>query len=1649
MLRKKIKQIHIALIISMLLVTPFLGIYIPLTNFSTTSGTPNISPVDMTYYDRFMDLFSDIQTKGYLSPDGVPYHSVETLLVEAPDYGHMTTSEAFSFLTWLGATYGRLTGDWSYYKDAWTTTEQYIIPDISTDQPGVGTYPPDSPAQYAPEGDVPSDYPVLGDANAPTGIDPIGSELSSTYGAGIYQMHWLLDVDNWYGYGNNGDGVSKNSYINTYQRGPQESVWETVPQPSWEDFSWGTPNGGFLPLFGEFGTPSQQWRYTSASDADARQVQASYWALKWAQEQGVENEITTETEKAAKMGDFLRYTMFDKYFRPIGVQDGTAAGTGYDSAHYLLSWYASWGGDVGGAWSWRIGSSHSHQGYQNVMAAYALTNEASMRPSSPNGYNDWQTSLERQLEFYEYLQSAEGGIAGGVTNSWNGRYDQYPTGISTFYDMAYDWQPVYHDPPSNSWFGFQTWSMERVIEYYLETGNARAKAISEKWVDWAIDNVILNADGTFQVPSTMEWSGQPDTWTGTSTGNPNLHVTVDHGDPTGVDIGVAACLAKALIKYAAATQKWDGVAYESARNTSKEIIDRMWTLYRDDLGIAAPETRGDYSRFNDEVYIPTDYTGVNAQGATLQNGMTFIEMRPKYLEDPDWQRVSDAINAGEDPEMLYHRFWAQADVAMANAMYHILFVEEEPIDRPQAPTGLIANVIDPNRIDLSWDANTEPDVTNYRVYRTTNPGVTPSSSNMIATISSTSYSDINTLPSTDYYYIITAVNDLDVESIPSIEISVSTPTSNGWITNARGINLGNALEAPNEGEWGVTIQESYFQLIKDEGFDVIRIPIKFSGHASTTAPYTIDSAFMNRVDEVVNWALAHDFITIIDMHHYEEIMSDPAGNRDRFIGLWEQIATHFQNAPDNLYFELLNEPNDALTSDLWNQYLIDGINIVRETNPNRLLLIGPTFWNNIQDLQYLSIPANDPNIIATFHYYNPFEFTHQGAPWVDGSDAWLGTTWTGTASEQAAVRSDLDTAVAWAEANNRELFLGEFGANIRAPYDSRVAWTTFVAREAEARGISWAYWEFCADDFGAYRQETQSWDQGILEALIPSGGDIDPPSTPTGLTATAISSSQINLNWNDNTESDLANYRVYRSTSASGTYTYISQTTTSSYSSTGLSASTTYYYKVSAVDTSSNESPQTSYVSATTLPGGGEDTTLRAQYLCGNTASTTQDIRAQIQILNDGPVDVSLTDITIRYWFTSEPALNDLTYSCDYAAIGSSGITTSFGDLGDIQYLETTFTSSATVPTWLGGDGSSNSLPVDANTGDIQNRIGRNSNVDFDQTNDYSFDASMSTYADAPQITVYYQDELVWGTEPPIGPISDPPSTNSPADVSIQVGQTGNSITWTATDDNPTTYSITQDGIQVDSGSWTSSQPITISVDGLSAGTYTYICTVSDGDGQSDSDSVTVSVTDLSIDGGEVWFSTVITQQVGNVFTTEIYVDTGSQNLGAYGFEIIWDQNILIVQGENDGVAAGADGFLAAANVDNNAGTMMVSGFEATGAGPNSQLHLLTITWEAVGAGNSVLDLTIETLVDSDTNTIGNPNAIDGSVVVEQYQNGDVNHDDMVDIVDALLIAQYYVELNPQPFYPEQADVNGDGVIDIIDALLVAQAYVGLIELPP
>jgi endoglucanase len=169
---------------------------------------------------------------------------------------------------------------------------------------------------------------------------------------------------------------------------------------------------------------------------------------------------------------------------------------------------------------------------------------------------------------------------------------------------------------------------------------------------------------------------------------------------------------------------------------------------------------------------------------------------------------------------------------------------------------------------------------------------------------------------------------------------------------------------------------------------------------------------------------------------------------------------------------------------MWNQYVVEGLAVVRQTNPTRDVVIGPASWNAYDWVTTLDVPE-DEHLIVTFHYYLPFEFTHQGADWVgEISQNWLGRTWDATDAEKAEITGHFGSVAEWAERRNVRILLGEFGAYSTADLDSRVRWTKFVRGEAERHGFAWAYWEF-GSGFGAYDPEAKVWREELLRALIP------------------------------------------------------------------------------------------------------------------------------------------------------------------------------------------------------------------------------------------------------------------------------------------------------------------------------------------------------------------------------------------------------------------------------------------------------------------------------------------------------------------------------------------------------------------------------------
>lgn len=296
----------------------------------------------------------------------------------------------------------------------------------------------------------------------------------------------------------------------------------------------------------------------------------------------------------------------------------------------------------------------------------------------------------------------------------------------------------------------------------------------------------------------------------------------------------------------------------------------------------------------------------------------------------------------------------------------------------------------------------------------------------------------------------------------------------------RCMNLSNALEAPTEGLWGYTIREADLIRLKKQGFDTVRMPVRWQ-LIDTPNGLEISPAQLRRVDEVLLQAKAAGLQVILNAHHYNELNEDPDTHEPRLEVIWQQLASRYANAPKELIFELINEPYSGMTikrTDALNQRLLS---IVRASNPDRWVLYGTAHWGTLEGM-LKSKPGFDPKAMIGFHYYDPFEFTHQGATFVDPPPP-TGVRW-GSAQDRKTLAADFAKAAQFRDRAGMPLILGEFGVYADVPITLRADWTGTARAEAEAAGFGWCHWGF-ASAFKSYDQDLEDWLYPMLRALIP------------------------------------------------------------------------------------------------------------------------------------------------------------------------------------------------------------------------------------------------------------------------------------------------------------------------------------------------------------------------------------------------------------------------------------------------------------------------------------------------------------------------------------------------------------------------------------
>ena len=300
------------------------------------------------------------------------------------------------------------------------------------------------------------------------------------------------------------------------------------------------------------------------------------------------------------------------------------------------------------------------------------------------------------------------------------------------------------------------------------------------------------------------------------------------------------------------------------------------------------------------------------------------------------------------------------------------------------------------------------------------------------------------------------------------------------------------------------------------GFDNVRLsidaaPLEQWPHGKDG----LNADFIGRLDKAVDTMLADGLAVQIDLHpedNYKQQLR--AGNDavERLTMLWRRLAAHYASRdPERVFFEILNEP------EVYDPYRWAGIQArlaaaIREVAPkNTLIATGPNY-SGIEDLLAMH-PLSDGNVIYNFHFYDPPQFTHQGAGW---GEAWWsythGIPYPATESSMAElvkevpdadsrfklerywldhwdghrIRLLIDVAAAWGHANNVPLICNEFGAYREySDPQSRMNWIRDVRTALEADGIGWTMWDYRGGFGVVWKQDGQpaKADEAVIEAL--------------------------------------------------------------------------------------------------------------------------------------------------------------------------------------------------------------------------------------------------------------------------------------------------------------------------------------------------------------------------------------------------------------------------------------------------------------------------------------------------------------------------------------------------------------------------------------
>ncbi|MCX6333105.1 MAG: glycoside hydrolase family 5 protein [Bacteroidia bacterium] len=311
----------------------------------------------------------------------------------------------------------------------------------------------------------------------------------------------------------------------------------------------------------------------------------------------------------------------------------------------------------------------------------------------------------------------------------------------------------------------------------------------------------------------------------------------------------------------------------------------------------------------------------------------------------------------------------------------------------------------------------------------------------------------------------------------------------------RGVNLSGWFQVNSPGEIQFTkFTKKDIANIKSLGCDVIRLPINMHAMTKGSPAYKLDPLYLSFLDSAVKWCEELNIYLMLDNHSFDPAGETQQGIADILVKVWSQMAAHYKDRSNLILYEVLNEPHGMSTS-VWGAIQNQAIAAIRAYDTKHTIVVGGSGWNTYTELKNLPV-YNDANLLYTFHFYDPFMFTHQGATWTDPSmDPLAGVPFPYNSAEMPAcpaslkgtwiesglnnypsqgniayVKQLIDNAVSFRNSRNANVFCGEFGVYMKNSDDAdRCYWYKAVKDYLEEKNIPWTIWDY-KGGFGVFKK---------------------------------------------------------------------------------------------------------------------------------------------------------------------------------------------------------------------------------------------------------------------------------------------------------------------------------------------------------------------------------------------------------------------------------------------------------------------------------------------------------------------------------------------------------------------------------------------------